>query len=141
MVTDGQKSDSNTTTKQDDTAIRNIIDRFAEGIRTLNVDFVSSAFHPQALSFSITSRGVCIEPTEAWPEILGMARADSNHIFQEKFSVRTLNIDIAGTAAIAKVEWIFESSRIIDFYNLLKTESGWLITNQVYHTFPRSKID
>ncbi|HUV29953.1 MAG TPA: nuclear transport factor 2 family protein [Acidobacteriota bacterium] len=141
METDDQNLGSDATAKQDEKAILEVIEQFAEGIRKLDPHLVSSVFHPKALSFSITPRGICIEPVEAWPEILRKAREDSDHLFREKFSVQTLNIDIAGTAASAKVEWEFESSKIIDFYNLLEMESGWLITNQVYDTSPLSKVD
>lgn len=141
MAADSYNYKSNTATKQDDQAIRKLISRFVKGIRTLDADLVSSIFHPRALSFSPTSRGVCIEPVETWPETLRIAREDSNHVFREEFSVETLAIDIAGAVAIAKVEWTFESCRIVDFYNLLKMEGGWLIANQVYNTFPLSKIE
>jgi len=139
MAADGRRSKSDITTSRDEKAIQKIIERFAEGIRTLDANLVSSIFHPEALSFSVTARGICIEPFGAWPEIMRQAGVDNTHIFRERFSTRILKIDIAGTAAIAKVEWKFERARIIDFYNLLKTDDGWLITNQVYHTYPAGK--
>lgn len=137
MDSDGRNS--NAVSNPDKAAIEGLIERFAEGIRTLDADLISSVFHPEASSFSLTSRGICIEPAGAWPKIIEQATADDSHLFREDFSVRSLMIDIAGTAASAKVEWQFESARIIDFYCLIKTDSGWLIANQVYHTFPVNK--
>jgi hypothetical protein len=115
-------------------AIQKVIDRFVEGIRKLNPDLVSSVFHPKATSFSITPNGICLEPFDSWSEILKKAEADDSHIFNENFTASILNIDIVGTVASAKVEWTFQSCKIVDFYNLIETENGWLITNQVYHT-------
>jgi hypothetical protein len=139
VESDGQSFGSDAVANQDATAIQKMIERFAEVIRTLDADLVSSVFHPQASSFSLTSRGICIEPAKAWPEIIRKANADSAHLFRERFSVRTVNIDVDGSVASAKVEWKFESARIVDFYNLLKTDRGWLIINQVYHTYTPSK--
>jgi hypothetical protein len=141
MAIDHGHSESDGASGNDDAAILGLIDKFAEGIRSLDGDLVASIFHPDASSFSLTPRGICIEPAKAWADIMKQARGDESHLFHELFSVRVLNIDIAGSVATAKVEWSFESARIVDFYNLLKTDSGWVITNQVYHTFPPGESD
>jgi hypothetical protein len=138
MGKNNQGIGSDDTAGRDEAAIRKVIARFSEGIRDLDADQVSSIFHQEANSFSVTPSGICIEPHSAWPRIIKRARADSAHLFREPFTVRILNIDIAGTAATAKVEWKFESATIVDFYNMLKIEGNWLIVNQVYHVLPDS---
>ena len=135
MEPDNDQSEDEITTKQEDRAIRLAVKQFFEGIRSLDAELISAIFHPHSSSFSVTPRGICIEPAETWPRIIEQAKADSAHLFRERFSVRILGTDIVGTVATAKVEWTFESARIVDFYNLLKTEGMWLIVNQVYHTF------
>jgi hypothetical protein len=119
----------------DNKEIQKVIERFFQGVRDLDAKLISSVFHPQSNSFSLTSRGICIEPAETWSNIIQNAKTDENHLFRERFSSNILKIDIAGTAASVKVEWIFESVKIIDFYNLIKTEGKWYIVNRVYHTF------
>jgi ketosteroid isomerase-like protein len=125
----------------DEKAIRQAIEQFIQGIRDLDAESIASVFHPDADSLSLTPRGICIEPAEAWPKIIEQAKAESTHMFREDFSVRILNIEVVGTVAAAKVEWTFESARIVDFYNMLKTEGKWLIVNQVYHTFRPGETD
>jgi hypothetical protein len=122
-------------------AVEDTIRLFTEGIRNLETDKVVRAFHPQATSFSHTPRGICIEPAEKWPGIMDKAKTDVKHLFQEDSSVRILSVDVVGMAAAAKVEWIFQSARIVDFYNLLKVDNHWCIVNQVYHTFAVSPED
>lgn len=139
MERDRRNSDSDEAVKRDEQAIRELIDQFSRGIRSLDADLVSSVFHPEASSFSLTPRGMCIEPFDAWPKIIEQAAADRAHLFREHFTVRVLSVEVIGTVAAAKVEWEFESAKIIDFYNFIRTDSGWLITNQVYHTSPREK--
>ena len=119
---------------QDSAAIQEVIDKFVEGIRSLNPDLMCSVFHPEAVSLSMTSSGICVESADSWTEILGKAKSDSSHLFNEKFVADTLSIDVVGAVASAKVQWIFQSCKIVDFYNLIRTEIGWLIANQVYHT-------
>lgn len=113
------------------------IEQFFDGIRHLDAELINAIFHPRANSFSLTPRGVCVEPAEAWPDIINQARNDPEHLFHEPFSGRILDTDVVGTVATAKVEWIFKSATIVDFYNLLKVEGNWLIVNQVYHTLTR----
>ena len=135
MESNKSRSDDEIADELEERAVRLTIERFVQGIRNLDAGLIASVFHPGADSLSITPRGICIEPAEAWPRIIQQARADSGHMFRGDFSVQILNIEVVGTVAAAKVEWIFESARIVDFYNMLKTEGKWLIVNQVYHTF------
>jgi len=135
MEPDSSQSDDEITTEQKNRAIGLMVEQFSEGIRSLDAEMISAIFHPHSSSFSVTPRGICIEPAEAWPRIIEQAKADSTHLFRERFSVRILGADIVGTVATAKVEWTFESARIVDFYNMLKIEGKWLIVNQVYRTF------
>jgi len=122
-------------------AIRLTIDRFIKGIRELDSELILSAFHPLANSYSMTPNGLCIEPAKAWPKIIRQAKSDKNHLFQQTFSAKILKIEIVRTVAAARVEWTFKNTKIIDFYNMLKTEREWLIVNQVYHTFRSEKPD
>lgn len=128
-------SGENRTYEMEKKEIESTITEFSNGISKLDAKLISEVFHPRSSSFSLTPRGVCIEPFEAWPDIIKQAKDDRTHLFHEKFSHQTLRIDISGNAASAKVEWIFESARIVDYYNMLKIEGRWLIVNQVYHTF------
>ncbi|UCE25196.1 MAG: nuclear transport factor 2 family protein [Candidatus Zixiibacteriota bacterium] len=116
-------------------AIVKTIEQFFDGIRRLDADSITAIFHPRADSFSLTPRGVCIEPAQVWRDIINQVRDNPEHLFHESFSGRILDIDVVGTVGTAKVEWIFKSARIVDFYNLLKVDGNWLIVNQVYHTF------
>jgi hypothetical protein len=122
-------------------AVEGTIHDFVRGIRDLDAGIIGRVFHPHANSFSLTPRGVCIEPADRWPEIIRQAKADEGHLFQEKFSAEILAVDVDSTAACAKVEWTFSSARIVDFYNLLKVDGRWLIVNQVYCTHSGRSAD
>lgn len=118
-------------------AVRSVIHQFCDGISNLDAAAIALAFHDDGSSFSVTPRGLCIEPAANWPGIIEKAKNDSSHLFRQQHSKRTLKIDIVGTVAAAKVEWLFETTRIVDFYNLAKIDGRWYIMNQVYHVFNR----
>ena len=120
-------------------AVREVIHQFCDGISNLDAAAIGKAFHADGCSFSVTPRGLCIEPAANWPEIIENAKNDSGHLFRQKHSKRILRIDIVDSVAAAKVEWFFKTTRVLDLYNLAKINGRWYIMNQVYHVFDRSK--
>jgi hypothetical protein len=118
-------------------AVRSVIRQFCDGISNLDVAAVAQAFHADGSSFSVTPRGLCIEPAANWPAIIATAQSDPGHLFRQEHSNRILRMDIVDSVASAKVEWLFETTRVIDFYNLAKIDGRWYIMNQVYHVFNR----
>jgi hypothetical protein len=55
-------------------------------------------------------------------------------------SVKFLNIDVEGTAAVAKVEFYTGNTlRYIDFLSLYKFESGWKIVGKIFYQIPEKK--
>jgi len=133
---EGKNKNSNKNVQENDyDAIKLLIERFSSGIRELDHKIISSVFHQKSNSFSLTSRGVCFEPYEAWTKIIKSAKSNDAHIFKENFSINIIKIDVIKTIASAKVEWNFENTRIVDLYNLIKEDDDWVIVNQVYHTF------
>lgn len=120
-------------------AVREVIHQFCDGIGNLDAAAIAQAFHADGSSFSVTPRGLCIEPAANWTEIIEKAKSDPGHLFRQKHSNRILKIDIVSSVAAAKVEWLFETTRVLDFYNLAKIDGRWYIMNQVYHVFDRSQ--
>ena len=118
-------------------AVRSVIRRFCDGITNLDVVAIADAFHADGSSFSVTPRGLCIEPSANWTEIIEKAKSDPGHLFRQEHSYRILKIDVAGSVAAAKVEWLFKTTRVLDFYNLAAIDGRWFIMNQVYHVFNR----
>jgi hypothetical protein len=137
MFSDGNTTDGSRDCvgKQDENAILQTIQQFIDGISNLDAEIIAATFHPEATSFSCTSRGVCVEPASTWHQMIDQARSDPNHLFRQECSTRILDIDVVDTAAAAKVEWIFGDTRVVDFYNLLRVDDRWYIVNQVYHLF------
>lgn len=57
-----------------------------------------------------------------------------------KISVKFLDIDITGTAAVAKIEfYVGDVKMYVDYIALYKFESGWKMVNKIYYKFPEEK--
>ncbi len=121
--------------RSDEEAIHETLNYFFTGLDSLDADIIKKAFHPQARSFSMTSRGLCEEPPDHWDRTCAAAKTDPQHPFHNRSREKNIvSLDITGTAAAAKVEWIFSGFMFTDYYNLLKIDGRWYIMGEVYHT-------
>lgn len=56
-----------------------------------------------------------------------------------KRSCRIASIQIAGSAATARLELVYDDFTFIDFMNLLKTKDGWKIVNKIFYREDKPK--
>lgn len=56
-----------------------------------------------------------------------------------KRSCRIASIQVAGTAATARLELVYDEFTFIDFMNLLKTKDGWKIVNKIFYREDKPK--
>lgn len=55
-------------------------------------------------------------------------------------TVNFLTVDIAGTAAVVKLEFLVGGKKTyIDYISLYKFESGWKIVNKIFYKFPQEE--
>lgn len=56
---------------------------------------------------------------------------------EKMVSVKFKNIDITGTAAVAKIEFfVGEKLTYVDYISLYKFENGWKMVNKIFYKFP-----
>lgn len=54
----------------------------------------------------------------------------------KKAAVNFLNIDVTGTAAVAKIEFfVGAEKKYVDYISLYKFESGWKMVNKIFYQF------
>jgi hypothetical protein len=56
-----------------------------------------------------------------------------------KRTCRIDNIQVAGTAASARLELVYDDFRFIDFMSLLKTKDGWKIVGKIFYREDKPK--
>jgi hypothetical protein len=134
-----------TAQKSDQEMIKEVIQTaYIDGlVNTGNQEAIRSGFHP---GFNLLGIGegdrMWKRPIYDWAEAADMQRQKGElpRTGDDKVSVKFLNIDVEGTAAVAKVEFYTGNTlRYIDFLSLYKFESGWKIVGKIFYQIPEKK--
>ena len=123
-------------TNPEEEAVRAAVNHYLQGHALGSPDEFSKAFHPDAMLFWVTPEGTLGKRTSG-EYIKGASGKPAADESQRKR--RVLSVDIAGTAAVAKVELEYPSVHFIDYLSLLKVNGEWKVINKIFHRgAPRS---
>jgi len=117
----------------DDTAIRETLDRYVEGMRTADIALLRSAFHEHANMFGDFGEDLMAAPIEtlfdwAAAELEPGATGDDHRVEIE-------DVEIAGDIGLARVyERDFFGGDAREFFTLVRTSEGWRITCKSWAT-------
>jgi len=115
--------------------VREALQYFFDGFDAMDPDLIKQAFHPDAWSFTIGPAGFQMLPVSHWDDSTRQVRENPDHwLNKEKSQKEIAYIDITGDAAQARVDWVFSRLKFTDYYNLLKVDGRWYITNKTFHT-------
>ncbi|MEN8121478.1 MAG: nuclear transport factor 2 family protein [Bacteroidota bacterium] len=136
----------NADVKKDQEAIKKVIQSaYVDGLQNEgNFDKIDKGFHP---GFNLLGIGRVNEiwklPIYTWKESTKkklkegtLPKKDKNKIVSVKF----LNVDVTGTAAVAKIEfYVGKKLTYVDYLSLYKFEDGWKIVSKIFYKFPEKK--
>lgn len=108
-------------------SIQRVISYYADGGTNGDAQTVAKAFHPSATMKFIKESQLVDEPIEAFYK---------NYIRPGVVQQRTVaidHIDIAGTAASARLTIDYPTHQFIDYFNLLKIDGQWLVVSKIFH--------
>jgi len=80
-----------------------------------------------------------ILPIDKWKERIKKGKAEGKfpRTGDKKVSIKFLDIDITGTAAVAKIEfYVGDIKKYVDYISLYKFETGWKMVNKIFYKFP-----
>lgn len=119
-------------------AIEQTIQYFFDGIDSFDGELVKKAFYSletQMLSVTNPESKLSLGSVEKFLTTLQDAKNDPNSPLNTGKCEKTiLNIDIAGTAACAKIRLKFATFAYTDYYNMLKIGGQWRIVNKIFNT-------
>jgi hypothetical protein len=124
--------------ESDKDAIKQVIQTaYVEGIQNEgNIEKIDSGIHPE---FRLVGIGegdeMWILPISEWKESVKKRVKEGKlpRTGQDKVSVKFLDIDITGRAAMVKLEfYLGKQLRFIDYIGLYKFESGWMMVSKTY---------
>ncbi len=125
-------SDQRLTDNPEEQAVRVPLENYMRGHATDNPEFMRKAFMTTAHIESVREG-----PLTSWTLDTYCQRFKGTPAVDEATRHRTIDaIDIAGTAASAKITLLHGNTTFIDYFVLLKTEAGWKIANKAFHVQP-----
>lgn len=126
-------------------AIRKVIQTaYVEGLQNEgNLDKIDSGIHPGFNLIGIDKGDkMWVLPIDEWKNRTEKKKEEGKfpRLGDDKVTVKFVNIDITGTAAIAKIEfYVGEVKMFVDYISLYKFDSGWKMVNKIFYRFPDEK--
>jgi len=114
---------------------------YVDGLQNLkNIDAIADGFHP-SFNLLMLQHGMLNKlPIYNWIEYAKQSKAKQTEPLKEENTTycKFLNIDITGTAAVAKIE-LSKGGKVIyiDYLSLYKFEDGWKIVSKIYFAMPK----
>jgi hypothetical protein len=131
--------------KEEQEAIKQVIQSaYVDGIQN-NGDQqkIDAGFHP---GFRLLGTGQGNEmwelPIYSWKERVAndVAAGKKPRKAEEAVSVKFLDVDVTGNAAVVKLEfYVGEKLTFVDYISLYKFEEGWKIVSKIFYRFPEEE--
>lgn len=125
-------------------AIKRVIQTsYVEGIQNEgDMAKIDAGIHPDFKLLGIDKdNGLWQLPISEWKEKI-KKRKESGHYprtGENKISIKFLNVDVTGTAAVAKFEfYVGKQLKYVDFISLYKFTEGWKLVSKIYYKFPEN---
>ncbi len=117
--------------EQDDdiAAVRQAVQYYIDGHATGDPEVMAQAFHPSARLQFIRDGEVSIRSLN---DYLGGMRGEPSSEEAERMR-RVVMVDVAGAAAVAKIELDYPQVFITDYMQLLKVGGEWKIVNKIFY--------
>lgn len=117
-----------------------ILTSYVDGIHNRGgIEKAEKGFHPGFEMLSINNGLLVKFPIYSWIESIKKAMA-SGQMQTEKVTAEIPLVDVAGDAAIARVELYRAGKHLFtDYMNLYKFDDGWKIVAKTYYRIPEEK--
>lgn len=106
------------------------LEAYILGHRTGDASHMDRAFHPTARMTYMADTGMVTVPIT---DYIGGMRSRGPRAQPDTFPRTITSLDVAGTAAVARIEMTFPNVVFVDYMTLLKFEDGWRIVNKTFH--------
>ena len=115
----------------DEEAIRQVVGYYFEGGTAGDSSVVAKAFHKSAMMFYV--RDTAFMQVPIFPEYLSRVAAPRPAgAPRDQTKKEIVSIDIAGTAAVAKLKLTQPNAVLTDYMSLLKINGEWKIVNKIF---------
>jgi len=118
---------------EEEAAVRAAVDHYLQGHATGEAAHFRAAFHPVANLYWVAGDTLAQRTGEAY-----IAGARGTPPPDEARRRRWISdVDIAGTAAVARVVLDYPNAVFTDYLSLLKVNGEWKVVNKIFHVEPK----
>jgi hypothetical protein len=120
-----------TWTSPDEQAIRRHIERYYfEGVRKADTAAAHRAFHPVVTMYSVRDGKLAERSIPDW--LTAIAERAPKPPKPDDVPRRVVSVDVAGNAAMAKLELAYPEATVTDYMSLLKVDGRWIIVGKIF---------
>ena len=117
---------------------RTIQSAYVEGLQNEgDLKKIDKGFHPDFNLLGIDEKGSMWKlPIKEWKEktVKKVKEGKLPRTGEEIVSIKFLSVDVAGTAAVAKIEfYVGKDLKYIDYLSLYKFDKEWKIVNKIFY--------
>jgi hypothetical protein len=114
----------------DEAAIRQTVQYYFDGGKNRDSVALRKAFHPDARMLFAKDGKLVVVPIGEYIARVAENRLKPGEVDSTKR--RVAEVDVAGDAALAKVELERPDALVTDYMSLLKVDGRWMIVNKIY---------
>lgn len=133
------------TLEEEQDAVKKVIQSaYVEGLQNEgDAAKIDAGFHPGFELVGIAKGDQIWKlPIYTWKEraLADVASGKKPKKAEETVTVNFLSVDVTGTAAVVKLEFLVAGvKKYVDYISLYKFESGWKIVNKIYYKIPEDE--
>ena len=117
--------------------IRQALEIFIDGIRTLDYEKISQVFYKDGLSIGVRGDQITWVARDHWREMREQMIKEGKNPVDEWARFEIQSIEVIGNAASVIVDMSFGDGNLtkekyVDFFHMLKCGNEWKIVNKIY---------
>jgi hypothetical protein len=114
----------------DEAAVRQTVQYYFDGGKHRDSVALRKAFHPEARMLFARDGKLVVVPIAEYITRVGSDPLEPGEV--DSTERRVVSVDVAGDAAVAKLELKRPDALLTDYMSLLKTDGRWVIVNKIF---------
>ena len=114
----------------DEAAIRQTVQYYFDGGKNRDSLTLRKAFHPDARMLFARDGKLVVVPIGEYITRVGSERLKPGEV--DSTDRKVVSVDVAGDAAVARIELKQTQALLTDYMSLLKVDGRWLIVNKIF---------
>ena len=122
----------------DEAAIRQTVQYYFDGGKTRDTLTLRKAFHPDARMLFARDGKLVVVPIGEYITRVGSESLKPGEV--DSTERKVVSVDVAGDAAVAKLQLKRANALLTDYMSLLKVDGRWLIVNKIFTRETREHV-